>query len=82
MVAIKTNVKKFLMIDENLIKITLTPKNLHIINYDEIKSFEDNKIVVTYDNKKVIVKGNNLTTKKLLDHEILIEGVIVSIELG
>ena len=70
------------MIDENLIKITITPKTLHIINYDEIKSFEDNKIVVTYDNKKVIVKGNNLTTKKLLDHEILIEGVIVSIELG
>lgn len=70
------------MIDENFIKITLTPKNLHIINYDEIKSFEDNKIVVTYDNKKIIVKGNNLTTKKLLDHEILIEGVIVSIELG
>ncbi len=71
-----------LLFDNNTIKITFTPNKLHIINYDEIKSFEDNKIIITYDNHKLIIKGKNLITKKLLDREVLIEGVLDSIELG
>lgn len=82
MITIKDTIKNILLFDNNTIKITLTPNKLHIINYDEIKSFEDNKIIIVYDKHKLIIKGKNLITKKLLDNEILIEGVIISIELG
>lgn len=79
---IKNTIKNMLLFDNNTIKITFTPNKLHIINYDEIKSFEDNKIIITYDNHKLIIKGKNLITKKLLDREVLVEGVLELIELG
>ena len=72
-----------MLFDDNNIKITLTPNKLNILNYDEIKRFEDNLITITYNKEKTLtIKGKSLITKRLLDREVLIEGVINSIELG
>ncbi len=82
MITIKDTIKNILLFDNDTIKITLTPNKLHIINYDEIKSFSDTKIIITYDKEKLVINGKGLITKKLMDSEILVEGVIISIELG
>ena len=51
-----------------------------IENFDEIDHFDDNKIMVRYNNKIIIVKGINLIISKLLENELLISGKIDGIE--
>ena len=41
---------------------------------------EDSKISISYMNNKLLIKGTDLTVKKLLESEILITGNFVSIE--
>lgn len=53
--------------------------SLDIINYTNINYMEDNKISLDYYNNKLLIKGSNLTVKKLLESEILITGSIESI---
>lgn len=55
---------------------------LNIINYHMIGYMEDSKISLTYELGTLKIKGANLRVKKLLDHEILIEGKIESLEFG
>ena len=82
MIYIKNNIKKFLFLDNNDFKLTLYRNGVHIVNYNEIKTFDDNKIIIEISDKKIEIKGKNLTTKKLIKDEILIEGKINSIEIG
>lgn len=42
---------------------------------------EENKISLLTNNNKIIIKGNNLVLKKLLDKEILINGKLLNIEV-
>lgn len=62
-------------------KMTYFDNKLNIVNYDEIVILTNEKILLKKDNKMIVVKGNNLTLLKLLDDEILINGVIKSIDL-
>lgn len=55
---------------------------LNVINYDLIKHFDSNKIVVNYKDGSIIIYGKNLTLSRLLNNEILISGVITNIEMG
>jgi hypothetical protein len=41
---------------------------------------EDTRISLDYYENKLLIKGNNLSVKKLLESEILITGSILSIE--
>jgi len=41
---------------------------------------EDNKISLNYYENKLLIKGNSLRVKKLLESEILVIGDILSIE--
>lgn len=63
------------------LKMIYEKKQLNIINYDEIVILTDTKIILKKDSKIIIIKGTNLTLLKLLDDEILINGVIESINL-
>ncbi len=65
---------------ENKLKITILTDMVDIENFDEIDHFDDNKIMVKYNNKIIIVKGINLIISKLLENELLISGKIDGIE--
>lgn len=53
---------------------------LNIVNYEKINYMEDEKISLLYKEGIVLVKGDNLRVKKLLDNEIAIIGNFDSIE--
>ena len=54
---------------------------LNVVCYDEILLLTDEKIIISKDKKQIVIKGENLTLLKLLDNEVLIQGVIKVMEL-
>lgn len=68
-------------INDKTFRFTVYENMINIINYNKIISLEDNYISVLSTNKKILIKGNNLILKKLLDKEILIKGNISNIEV-
>ena len=54
---------------------------LNIINYDKINYMEDSKISLSYKMGIIVIKGDNLRVRKLLDNEMVICGNINNIEL-
>ena len=68
-------------INDNTFRFTVYENMINIINYNKIISLEDNYISILSTNKKILIKGNNLVLKKLLDKEILIKGNISNIEV-
>ena len=73
------DIRKF--INDTSFQILYRNNSLNIINYTDINYMEESKISISvYNNKKILIKGNNLTVKKLLESEILIVGNITSIE--
>ena len=67
-------------INDTSFQILYINNSLDIINYTNINYMEDSKISLDYYDKKLLIKGNNLSVKKLLESEILITGSIISIE--
>ena len=53
---------------------------LDLVNYKDIVSMDLNKIILELDNRKLIIKGKNLTIKKLLENEMVIDGEIITME--
>ena len=72
------NIRHF--INDTSFQILYINNNLNIVNYTNINYMEDNKISLNYLDKKILIQGNNLSVKKLLESEILITGDILSIE--
>ena len=62
-------------------RLTLFKDKLYVINYNKIISLENTNIAFKIDKGKIIIKGNDLVLKKLLDKEILVKGKISSIEV-
>ena len=69
-------------LNENDYKIIIKENYVNIINYDEIIDFNLNNISVKYNNKVIIIEGNNLTISKLVKDEVLILGEITSIRIN
>lgn len=55
---------------------------LDLINYTDIISMDINRIVLKIENEKLVIKGNNLVVKKLLESEMVIDGNILTIEFN
>lgn len=72
-------VKNYL-IDEEL-KITILKNKVNILNYDNIKNFTLKEVEIEAKEELIKIKGDELVVSKLVEDEILIEGVIKSIEL-
>lgn len=68
-------------INSNDFKMNYINNKLNIVNYDEIVLLSCEKIIILKNNKTICIKGNDLSLLKLLDNEILINGLIKSIEL-
>ena len=61
-------------------EIILRDNYIHIKYYSNIIDISDNKIEVTLDQKVLLIKGKMLIVCALNEYEIVIKGVIKSIE--
>ncbi len=62
-------------------RVNLYKDKVHIVNYTKIVTIEKSRISIGYSSGMLIIKGKDLALKKLLDDEILIKGIINSVEL-
>ena len=61
--------------------LTFINNKIHITNYEEILSIDNNRISFQTSTGIIIIKGDNITLNKMLDKEVLINGNISSIEV-
>ena len=62
-------------------RVNLYKDKVHIVNYTKIVTIEKSRISIRYSSGMLIIKGKDLALKKLLDDEILIKGIINSVEM-
>jgi YabP family. len=67
-------------VKDDKLKLIVLKNKVDIINYKDILIFEDNKIVIDCNEMIIKVHGSNLIINKLEDKEVLIEGLITSID--
>lgn len=68
-------------INDTDFQIIYFKNDLNIVNYENINYMEDEKISLSHKNGTVLIKGESLRVKKLLDNEIVLSGIIKNIEL-
>ena len=68
-------------IEDKEFRIYLSTKSVNVINYCSIFAIEKTRVSLSYNVGTLIIKGNNLTLKKMLENELLVYGEIKSIEL-
>lgn len=73
----KDNLVNFLYDKEYF--ITIYDSFIHIFNYKELVSLNSNKIILKLDQFNLTIKGQNLFITKMLPNEILIKGLIESV---
>lgn len=69
-------------IKDNEFRINIYEKKVNIVNYIELLLMEENKIIIKSSLGRVIINGNNLIVKKLLNKELLIIGQVNKLEIG
>jgi len=70
-------------VNDNELKITIYENNkINIINYDNIIDFNSKNVEIKVKDKIINVNGLNLTINKMLNDEILIEGLISEIRIN
>ena len=60
--------------------ITIYDNTLHVFNYQRLNKLSATEIVLTFENKKVTISGNNLKIKQMTKQELLISGQILKVE--
>lgn len=68
-------------INDKEFRMTIFIDRIHIVNYYKILSLENNRISFLTSKGRIIIKGNNLCLSKLLDDEVLIGGIVSSVEV-
>ena len=66
---------------EDNFKLILKDNSLYIENYKRIISLEDDSITMKNEKNKVVITGNNLKIKRILEKELLVVGEIFKIEV-
>ncbi len=74
------NLKNY--IEDNEFRVTLFENKVHIMNYQELISIGNEKIILQAPHYQMSFFGNNLALSKLLDQEILISGRIYKVEIS
>ena len=67
-------------INDTDFQIIYINNQLNIVNYEKINYMEDEKISLSHKEGTIVIKGNNLRVKKLLDNEIMMIGIFDNIE--
>ncbi len=60
--------------------ITIYENNLHVFNYDKLNKLSSDEIILTIQNKKVLIKGEKLKIKQMTKQELLINGKVIKVE--
>lgn len=63
-------------------RYTVFVNKLHIINYTKLLSLEDERVSILYKNKRIIFKGKEFILNKLLDDEVIINGMVLGVEVN
>ena len=71
------NIKDYVRCEE--FKMIMKNNIIYIENFDDIGNISQKEIIIYNDNKKILIKGNNLSIDKLLNSEILIKGRAISV---
>lgn len=66
---------------EDEFKITILKNKVNVVSYESIGHFDSNKVMIRYNDGTLIINGDNLVVSKLLNDEVLVTGVIKSVEL-
>ena len=69
-------------IKDNRFKIIIYQDKVNINNFEKVLVFEDNIVLVLTGFGTVKINGSNLCITRLENYEILVEGVIKSVDLG
>lgn len=67
---------------DNKFKINITDKYVNIVAYDEVVDFSSNKIIVKNKEKLITIEGKDLIISKMMDNELLINGLINNISIN
>ena len=62
-------------------KINYVNNSVNVVNYDNILEVRDSVITLKKEDKIIYIKGEDLRLNKLLENEVLVTGLIKSIEL-
>ncbi len=68
-------------IKEEEFKLTIYRDRVHIMNYQELLSLENNMIRIKGTDQRYYVKGKDLIVNRLLNKEILIVGKFLEVEI-
>ena len=68
-------------INDNEFRLTVFSDRVHVMNFLNIVSLEEERISFLTSKGRVIIKGKNLCLNKLLDDEVLISVTIMNIEV-
>jgi len=79
MIVILDRIKDY--IDPMDLEIHIYKNSIYIVNYTLISSFNDKKIEISSNNKKISVIGNKLVISKLKKDELCISGEIYEVKL-
>lgn len=63
-------------------RISIIPTGIHILNYKNIIDISSNKVLISFKDKNIDIKGSNLRLIKLDKYELLISGNIERISLN
>lgn len=66
---------------DNEYQIIINKCGLYIKNYQRLISLEDTNISLITSKKKIVVSGEGLSLRKILDNELFIQGLIKRIEV-
>ena len=69
-------------IKNNDFSINIWSDSLYVNNFTDIISLENECVILSYYKGTLIIKGDNITIKKLSYNEILLYGNIKEIKLG
>ena len=67
-------------INDTDFQIVYINNELNVVNYEKINYMENEKISLSYKDGTVVVIGDKLRVKKLLDNEIVIIGDIKNLD--
>lgn len=72
-------IRKYIVDDE--FRLMFFAEQVYVINFEKILELNDENITIKSKNNLFIIKGNNLSLRRLLDKEVLISGKVKSIEV-
>ena len=63
-------------------RINIYHNKINTVNYLDVISLDEDRVSIKYNEGNIVIKGEDLLVKKILDKEILIIGSIKLIEMG